>query len=174
MKQLKLESLNRISKEEFKSTQKKSVVILLENIRSAYNIGSIFRNADAFLIEKIILCGFCATPPHKEIQKTALGAQDNVDWIYYKEPKQAIEAYKKLGYQILAIEQTTKSITLDKFLIKKNENYLLVFGNEVNGISQEMLDLCKNSIEIPQSGAKHSLNVSVCAGIVLWEFYKKL
>lgn len=170
MKQLKLDQLGRISKETFKLAKKKPLVILLDNIRSAYNIGSIFRNADAFLSQKILLCGISAFPPHKEIQKTALGAQEVVDWKYYKTTQEAIVEYKELGYEIIAIEQTDTSISLDQFQIEKQKKYLLIFGHEVNGISHEILRLCDKAIEIPQGGTKHSLNVSVCAGIVLWEF----
>jgi len=173
VKKLKLEELNRIDVEEFKKTEKISVVVVLDNIRSMHNVGAAFRSADAFVMEKIVLCGITPQPPHREINKSAIGATESVDWEYKKEIKNALEDLKNEGYQIVAIEQTTESISLNKFDIKKGK-YAVILGNEVEGVSEEALPFCDFFIEIPQSGTKHSLNVSVCAGIVMWEFYKNL
>jgi 23S rRNA (guanosine2251-2'-O)-methyltransferase len=166
--------LNRKSLEEFKASDKTPIIVVLDNIRSLNNIGSIFRTADAFLLEAVYLCGICATPPHKEIHKTALGAEDTVQWRYFKETSEAIILLKKEGYALVAVEQTENSISLEKFQIKQNQKYALVFGNEVKGIQQEIVNNCDNSVEIPQFGTKHSFNVSVSAGIVLWEWHRKI
>ncbi len=174
MRKLKLEELGRISVEEFKETDKIPVVVVLDNIRSMYNIGSVFRTSDAFLIEKIYLCGITATPPHKEIRKTALGATESVDWEYVKEISELIGDLKNEGFKILSIEQTEGSKNLSEFELNSNEKYAVVFGNEVEGVQQEVINQSDFCIEIPQDGTKHSLNVSVCAGIVLWEFFEEL
>lgn len=174
MRKLKLEELGRISVEEFKETEKIPVVVILDNIRSMYNIGSVFRTADAFLIEKIYLCGITATPPHKEIRKTALGATESVEWEYVKEISELIQDLKKQNYQILSIEQTEGSKDLSEIELNSNDKFALIFGNEVEGVQQEVINQSDSSIEIPQGGTKHSLNVSVCAGIILWEMFKKL
>jgi len=174
VKKLKLEELGRISVDEFQSAEKIPVCILLDNVRSLHNVGSAFRTADAFKVEKIILCGITGTPPHREIQKTALGATESVHWAYEKNVAAAVEQLKKEDYQIIIIEQTTASLALNQFESEKKKKYCLVFGNEVNGISEEIISLADLAIEIPQEGTKHSLNVSVCIGIVLWEFYRKL
>jgi 23S rRNA (guanosine2251-2'-O)-methyltransferase len=174
VKKLKLEELGRISVDEFQSVEKIPVCILLDNVRSLHNVGSAFRTADAFKVEKIILCGITGTPPHREIQKTALGATDSVQWVYENNGIQAIEQLIKEDYQIIIIEQTTTSVPLNQFQTEKKKKYCLVFGNEVNGVSEEIISLADLAIEIPQEGTKHSLNVSVCIGIVLWEFYRKL
>lgn len=173
MKKLKLEELGRISVEEFKETDKIPVVVVLDNIRSMYNIGSVFRTADAFLIEKIYLCGITATPPNKEIRKTALGATDSIDWEYVKETSELILRLKSDGFKILSVEQTEGSKNLSGFELDPNEKYAVIFGNEVDGVQQKVINQSDLCLEIPQSGTKHSLNVSVCAGIVLWEFYKE-
>ena len=174
IRKLSTDELNRKSIEEFKTSTKTPIVVVLDNVRSLNNIGSIFRTADAFLIEAIYLCGICATPPHKEIHKTALGAEDSVQWKYFKQTQEAVSVLKDEGFTLVAVEQTTYSISLEKFSIKLGEKYALVFGNEVKGIQQEVVDLCEKSVEIPQFGTKHSFNVSVSAGIVLWEWYKIL
>lgn len=174
MRKLKLEELGRISVEEFKEANKIPVVVILDNIRSMYNIGSVFRTADAFLIEKIYLCGITGTPPHKEIRKTALGATESVDWDYVKDISELIGRLKVEGWQIFSIEQTEGSKNLSEVELNSNEKYAIIFGNEVEGVQQEVINQSDLCIEIPQGGTKHSLNVSVCAGIVLWEFFRKM
>ncbi len=173
-KKLKLEELGRIDVETFKQTEKIPLVVVLDNVRSMHNVGAVFRTADAFLVEKIILCGITPQPPHREIHKAALGATESVDWIYEKDISTALENLKKENFKILGIEQTTDSQIITDFVIKKNEKYALVLGNEVDGLSDEALSLYDTFLEIPQLGTKHSLNVSVCGGIVMWEFFKSL
>lgn len=174
MKKLKLEELGRISIEEFKEAAKIPVCILLDNVRSLHNVGSSFRTADAFRIEKIYLTGITGTPPHREIHKTALGSTDSVAWKYFENPAGAVRQLKEEGYQIVIIEQTTESLPLQKFLPEEGKKYCLVFGNEVHGVSEPVIELADVAIEIPQSGTKHSLNISVCLGIVVWEVFCKL
>jgi tRNA G18 (ribose-2'-O)-methylase SpoU len=174
MRKLKNSELNRLTVDEFKNTEKIPVVVVLDNIRSLNNVGSVFRTSDAFRIEKIILCGFTATPPHKEIHKTALGAEDSVDWEYIENTEDAVTRLKEEGYTVCSIEQVENSIMLPDFRIEKEKRYALVFGNEVKGVKQSVVNLSDHSIEIPQEGTKHSLNISVSAGIVLWDFYKNL
>lgn len=174
MKKLKIEELGRISIDEFKGADKLPVCLVLDNIRSLHNVGSAFRTADGFRLEKIFLTGITGTPPHREIQKTALGATESVEWVYIEKPVDAVSALKAEGYKILIIEQTTASISLQTFTPSPSEKYALIFGNEVNGVSEEMIPFGDLAIEIPQSGTKHSLNVSVCMGIVLWEMFRKL
>jgi 23S rRNA (guanosine2251-2'-O)-methyltransferase len=174
MKKLKLEELGRISVEEFKEVEKLPVCIVLDNVRSLHNVGSAFRSADAFRIEKIYLTGITGTPPNREIHKTALGATDSVDWEYVDDSTEAIRQIKNEGYRIVAIEQTTESTPLQSFRLEKNQRICLVFGNEVNGVREEIIELADQALEIPQTGTKHSLNVSVCLGIVIWEVYKHL
>lgn len=171
---LKLEELERIDVETFKKTQKIPLVIVLDNIRSMHNVGAIFRTADAFLVEKIILCGITPQPPHREIHKAALGATESVDWIYEKDTTTAINDLKTAGCQIIAIEQTTQSVMLPDFKIEKSQKYAVILGNEVDGVSDDSLPYCDVFLEIPQLGTKHSLNVSVCGGIVIWDFFKGL
>lgn len=173
-RKLSTDELNRKTIEEFKASSKTPIVVVLDNVRSLNNIGSIFRTGDAFLIETVLLCGICATPPHKEIHKTALGAEDSVHWQYFSETQEAILSLKNDGYTLVAVEQTANSISLEHFPIDKQKKYALIFGNEVKGIQQEVVNHCDQSVEIPQFGTKHSFNVSVSAGIVLWEWYKKL
>lgn len=173
-KKLKLEELGRIDIDTFKQVEKTPLVIILDNVRSMHNVGAVFRTADAFLIEKIVLCGITPQPPHREIHKAALGATESVDWGYAENITEAIENLKKEQYKIIAIEQTTDSQDITKFTIDKNQKYALILGNEVDGISDEALPLCDCFLEIPQLGTKHSLNVSVCGGIVMWEFFKEL
>ncbi|HRN42918.1 MAG TPA: RNA methyltransferase [Vicingus sp.] len=172
-KKLQNDELNRISAEEMKSVEKNPVTIVLDNIRSLNNIGSVFRTADAFLMEQIYLCGITATPPHRDIQKTALGATETVNWKHFSTTLEAIEQLKLQGYKIAAIEQTENSTFLNKFNINKNEKWALVFGNEVSGVDQEVINCCDVVVEIPQFGSKHSLNISVSAGVVLWEMLKQ-
>jgi 23S rRNA (guanosine2251-2'-O)-methyltransferase len=174
MKKLKLEELGRISVNEFKEAAKIPVCILLDNVRSLHNVGSAFRTADAFRIEKIYLTGITGTPPHREIQKTALGATDSVEWEHSESPVNVIQHLITQDYKIVIIEQTTKSVPLQEFMPEKNHKFCLVFGNEVDGVSEEVIQLADHAIEIPQSGTKHSLNISVCLGIVVWEFFKKI
>ncbi len=168
---LKNEELNRLSVSEFKDAQKQPVIIVLDNVRSLNNVGSAFRTADAFLIEEIILCGVTGTPPNKEIEKTALGATSTVKWTYFKTTLEAIDQLNKKSYSCYAVEQATKSIALNDFK-NTSEKLALVFGNEVYGVEQDVIDACKGVIEIPQLGTKHSLNISVSIGIVLWEILK--
>ena len=169
MRKLSMDELNRKSVDEFKDAKKIPVVVILENIRSAYNVGSVFRTADAFLIEFIFITGYTAKPPHKEITKTALGAHDSVDWKYFETTKEAIEELKKNEYKIFAVEQVTDSISLENISRFALDKIAFIFGNEVSGVDQEIISLCDGSVEIPQFGMKHSLNISVAAGIVLWE-----
>lgn len=174
MKKLKLEELGRISVDEFKEAEKLPVTLVLDNVRSLHNVGSAFRTADAFRIEKIILTGITGTPPHREIQKSALGATESVAWEYIEHTCDAITQLKTSGYEIVIIEQTTASKSIHTFQPVTGRKYCLVFGNEVEGVSDAVLALADEALEIPQSGTKHSLNVSVCLGIVTWEFFKKL
>ncbi len=174
MKKLKLEELGRISVDQFKELEKIPVTILLDNVRSLHNVGSAFRTADAFRIEKIYLTGITGTPPHREIQKTALGATESVAWDYAESTSAAIHQLKQAGYVIVLIEQTSESKPLQSFSIEQGKKYCLVFGNEVNGVSEEAIELGDVALEIPQSGTKHSLNISVCVGIVAWEFFKEI
>ncbi len=173
MRKLKNSELNRISIEEFKEQEKTPVIIVLDNIRSQNNTGSIFRTADAFLLEGIYLCGITATPPHREIHKTALGATDSVNWKYFKETTDAIKFLKQKKYRIYAVEQAHESILLNNFRPTKDEKIAIIFGNEVNGIDEEVMNMVDACIEIPQYGTKHSLNVSVSAGIVIWDVFMK-
>lgn len=174
MKKLKLEELGRISIESFKESSKIPVTILLDNVRSLHNVGSAFRTADSFRVDKIFLTGITGTPPHREIHKTALGATDSVTWEYYENPASLVTHLKKEGYKIIIIEQTSESLPLHTFEPSKQEKYCLVFGNEVNGVSEDVLAQGDVALEIPQEGTKHSLNISVCVGIVVWEMFKKI
>ena len=170
MRKLSMEELNRKSAEEFRLSDKLPLIVILENVRSAYNVGSVFRTADAFLLEGIYICGYTAYPPHKEIKKTALGADDTVHWKHFKKAGEAIEALRSEGYKIFAVEQAENSIHLNRF--SSNEKLALVFGNEVTGVEQSTIAICDGCIEIPQLGMKHSLNISVAVGIVLWELVR--
>ncbi|KUG13232.1 RNA methyltransferase [Elizabethkingia miricola] len=174
VEKLKLEELGRVDIETFKQSEKIPVIVLLDSIRSMNNVGAVFRTADAFIIEKVVLCGITPQPPHREIHKAALGATESVDWYYEKDVTEALQKLKSEGYKILAIEQTTGSIALNEQVISKDKKYVVIMGNEVDGVSDEALALCDGFIEIPQLGTKHSLNVSVCAGIIMWEFFKHL
>jgi tRNA G18 (ribose-2'-O)-methylase SpoU len=174
MKKLKLEELDRITVEEFKVAEKLPVSVLLDNVRSLHNVGSAFRVADAFRLDKIYLTGITGAPPHREIHKTALGATESVAWEYGEDPADIVRKLKEQGYCIAIIEQTDKSRPLQAFYPTKGSKYCLVFGNEVNGVSQEVIKLADLALEIPQAGTKHSLNISVCVGIVAWEMFRKI
>ncbi|MEP6682364.1 MAG: RNA methyltransferase [Parafilimonas sp.] len=168
MRKLSMDELNRKTVEEFKQAEKNKVIVLLDNIRSAYNVGSIFRTADAFLIECIFICGYTPPPTHRSVHKTALGAAETVDWMQFENIIDAINQLKQNNYSVYAIEQAEQSIKLDKFASSSNQKIAVVFGNEVTGVQNEAMQVCDGCIEIPQQGMKHSLNVSVAAGIVLW------
>ena len=170
MKKLQLDELKRISPEEFKDKVKFPIVVVLDNIRSALNVGSVFRSCDAFNVEMVYLCGITACPPNKEINKTAIGASDTVTWEYFKDINPLVKQLKEDGYHLCAIEQTDVSSPLQSFEVKVDEKYALILGNEVDGVNEDILTSMDHAIEIPQFGTKHSLNVSVCAGIVLWHF----
>ncbi len=174
MKKLANEELNRISKEEFAAAEKTPIIIILDDIRSLHNIGSVFRTCDAFLIEKIYLCGITAIPPNKEIHKTALGATETVSWEYAKDVLEVIEKLKAEKVKIYSIEQVENSIMLNDFQPENDVKYALIFGNEVKGVQQEAINLSDGVIEIPQLGSKHSLNISVSAGIVIWDLFQKM
>ncbi|POS01484.1 RNA methyltransferase [Flavobacterium croceum] len=174
MRKLSNNELERKSIEDFKISEKTPLTIILDDIRSLHNIGSVFRTSDAFLLEKIYLCGITATPPHKEIHKTALGATETVAWEYQKNVLEVITSLKNNGYKVYAVEQVEQSILLQNFEPLDTDKYALVFGNEVFGVSQEAIKLCDGSIEIPQLGTKHSLNISVSTGIVIWDIFKKM
>jgi 23S rRNA (guanosine2251-2'-O)-methyltransferase len=174
MRKLLNKELERKTIEQFRKSEKSPFIIVLDNVRSQSNVGSIFRTADAFLTEAIYLCGITATPPHREIQKTALGATESVAWKYFPDTLDALKELKENNYKILGIEQTEGSLELQKMIIEKNEKYALVFGHEVNGVDQNVLDLCDQCVEIPQFGTKHSFNIAISTGIVLWELNKKL
>lgn len=173
-RKLKNSELIRKSPEEFKAAEKTPIIVILDNVRSLNNIGSIFRTADAFLIEKIYLCGITATPPHKDIQKTALGATDTVDWEYAENVMEVVEKMQKNKIQVYAVEQAQKASMLDEFTPQKSEKYALVFGNEVKGVQQKVVSASDGVLEIPQLGSKHSLNISVSAGVVLWDLFSKI
>jgi len=173
MRKLKLSELNRISVEEFKQSSKTPIIIVLDNVRSLHNIGSVFRTADAFRIESLYLCGITGTPPNKEIHKTALGATESVSWKYFEKTKEAISFLNENNYLVYAIEQTEGSVKLNDFVVTSDKKIALVFGNEVNGIDDEVILMTNGCIEIPQIGTKHSLNISVSVGIVIWELFQK-
>lgn len=166
--------MNRISPEEFKQSEKTPLVVVLDNVRSLHNVGSVFRTGDAFLIEAVYLCGITSTPPQAEIHKTALGAEDSVNWKYFEDTHDALNELKAAGYSVFAIEQAEGSTMLSDFNTQSGIKYAVVLGNEVKGVQQSVVDACDGCIEIPQFGTKHSLNVSVTAGIVIWEFFRKI
>ncbi len=173
MRKLSMEELGRKTIEEFKKSEKVPVIVVLENIRSAYNVGSVFRTSDAFLIEAIYIIGYSAKPPHKEIKKTALGAEETVSWKYFKTTGEAIEELKNEGYKVFAIEQAAESLHLQQLDLNETEKMAVIFGNEVTGVEQSTIHLCDGCIEIPQLGMKHSLNIATAAGVVLWELVRK-
>lgn len=174
MRKLANEELNRLDIEGFKNAKKTPIILVLDNIRSLNNIGSVFRTADAFLIKKIYLCGITAKPPHKDIRKTALGATESIDWAYVEHTLDVLKKLKLEGVHVISVEQADKAIALNNFKVKSTETYALVFGNEVKGVSQEVVSASDSVVEIPQFGTKHSLNISVSAGIVTWHFWEKL
>ena len=174
MRKLRNEELNRLDVEAFKEAKKTPLVIILDNIRSLNNIGSVFRTADAFLVDKIYLCGITATPPHKDIRKTALGATESVSWEYCESTLELVSRLKDGGYQVLSVEQAENAKLLNGFSVDDKAKYALVFGNEVKGVDQEVVDMSDDVLEIPQYGTKHSLNISVSAGIVIWDFWSKI
>jgi len=174
MRKLKLDELNRVTVAEFKAGEKLPVVVVLDNVRSMHNIGSIFRTADGFAVEKICLCGITAQPPHREIEKTALGATQSISWEYDASPLDAVKKLRADGYRIVAVEQAENSTMLQDFKVTPGEKYALIFGNEVNGVSEEVMGEIDECIEIPQFGTKHSFNIVVSAGIVLWDLFSKM
>ena len=174
MRKLKNSELDRLSVDEYKEIVKTPITVVLDNIRSCNNIGSVFRTSDALLIEKVILCGITATPPNKDIHKTALDAEKSVPWEYFEETENVVQRLKESGYRVFAVEQVENSISLPDFAPEKDQKLALVFGNEVKGVQQSVIDLCDGAIEIPQYGTKHSFNISVSAGIVLWDLVYKL
>jgi tRNA G18 (ribose-2'-O)-methylase SpoU len=174
MRKLDNEELPRLTVDDFKQADKMPIVVVLDNVRSCNNVGSVFRTSDAMLVRKICLCGITATPPDKEIHKTALGAENTIDWEYYKETNETVELLRKDGYTIIAIEQVEGSISLCDYLPVPDEKLALIFGNEVKGVQQDIVNLCDKTIEIPQFGTKHSFNIAVSAGIVLWDLFNKL
>ncbi|MGQ1889062.1 RNA methyltransferase [Thermophagus sp. OGC60D27] len=174
MRKLKLHELGRITVDQFKEAPKTPIVVVLDNVRSLHNVGSIFRTSDAFRLHAIYLCGITSTPPHKEIHKTALGAEDAVSWRYFDKTTEAVELLKKEGFLLIGVEQVEGSVSLPDFTPVKGEKYAVVFGNEVKGVDQKVIDQCDLCLEIPQYGTKHSFNVSVSAGIVLWELAGKM
>ena len=173
MRKLKNEELNRKSVKGFRISKKMPLIIVLDNVRSLNNIGSVFRTADAFLIEKVYLCGITASPPHKDIHKTALGATENVLWEYVHSTADIVQKLQSEGVSVWPIEQTEDSTSLDIFQPEPNKSYAFVLGNEVRGVSQEVIDICNKALEIPQFGTKHSLNISVATGLVIWDFFIK-
>lgn len=172
MQKLSMEQLNRKTVAEFKRSTKTPVIAVIENVRSAYNVGSLFRTADAFLLESIYITGYTAKPPHKEIKKTALGAEDTVDWKYFSNATEAIALLKESGYTVYAVEQVQNSFSLEKVNFQSTEKIAVIFGNEVTGVEQETILQCDGCIEIPQLGMKHSLNIATAAGVVLWEIIR--
>lgn len=174
MRKLKVTELNRLTPEAFKESRKIPLVVVLDHVRSLNNVGSVFRTSDAFRVEAIYLCGITACPPHAEIHKTALGAEETIDWKYFNDTLEAVENLKQTGYTVCAIEQAEGSVMLDNLLLDKNKKYAVILGNEVKGVQQTVVDRCDMCIEIPQYGTKHSLNVSVTAGIVIWDFFQQL
>lgn len=174
MKKLKITEMNRLSAEEFKEETKTPLVVILDNVRSLHNVGSVFRTADAFLVEAVYLCGITCTPPHAEIHKTALGAENTVEWKYFEDTHLAVNELKAKGYSVMAIEQAAGSTLLPNLQLDKTRKYAVILGNEVKGVQQSVVDVCDGCIEIPQFGTKHSLNVSVTGGIIIWEMFKKM
>ena len=174
MRKLKVTELNRLTPEAFKASDKIPLIVVLDHVRSLNNVGSVFRTADAFRVEAIYLCGITARPPHAEIHKTALGAEEKVDWAYFNDTPEAVEKLRASGYTVCAVEQAEGSVMLDKLLLDKTKKYAIIMGNEVKGVQQNVVDSCDLCVEIPQYGTKHSLNVAVTTGIVIWDFFKQL
>lgn len=174
MRKLKVTEMGRLSVEEYHAAEKTQLVVVLDHVRSLYNVGSVLRTADAFRLAGVCLCGITAVPPHPEIHKTALGAEDSVDWRYFKDTLDAVKWLKEAGYEVLAVEQCEGSTMLNNFQVELGKRYAVVLGNEVKGVQQAVVDECNGCLEIPQYGTKHSMNVSVTAGIVIWELFKQL
>ncbi len=174
MRKLKLDELNRVDVATFRRQEKLPVTVVLDSVRSMHNIGSVFRTSDGFAVEQIFLCGITAQPPHREIEKTALGATQSISWVYFSTIKEALQKLQEDNHQIIAVEQAENSISLNKFQPENDKKYALIFGNEVNGVSEEAMQMIDACIEIPQFGTKHSFNIVVSAGIVLWDFFAKL
>ena len=174
MRKLKVTEMGRLSVEEYHAAEKTQLVVVLDHVRSLYNVGSVLRTADAFRLAGVCLCGITAVPPHPEIHKTALGAEDSVDWRYFKDTLDAVKWLKQAGYEVLAVEQCEGSTMLNNFQVERGKRYAVVLGNEVKGVQQAVVDECNGCLEIPQYGTKHSMNVSVTAGIVIWELFKQL
>ena len=174
MRKLKVTEMGRLSVEEYHAAEKTQLVVVLDHVRSLYNVGSVLRTADAFRLAGVCLCGITAVPPHPEIHKTALGAEDSVDWRYFKDTLDAIKWLKQAGFEVLAVEQCEGSTMLNNFQVEHGKRYAVVLGNEVKGVQQAVVDECNGCLEIPQYGTKHSMNVSVTAGIVIWELFKQL
>lgn len=166
--------LGRMSAEEYKKTPKSGLAVVLDNVRSAHNVGSAFRSCDAFKVDRLYLCGICATPPSAEIHKSAIGAEFSVDWVHHQDTMDAVKELKSQGYTIISVEQTVNAVSLDAFSPSPDKKYAVIFGNEVSGVSQEVVDASDFALEIPQYGTKHSLNVSVSVGIVLWALHRKI
>ena len=173
MRKLKVTEMGRLSLAEYKASEKQPIVVVLDHVRSLYNVGSVFRSSDAFCIEGVVLCGITARPPHPEIHKTALGAEESVEWKYFERTEDALTWLRQQGYTVIAIEQCEGSTMLQNFQREPGKKYAVVLGNEVKGVQQQVVDLCDGCLEIPQYGTKHSLNVSVAAGIILWHLSKK-
>ena len=174
MRKLDVEELGRISADEFKSVEKMPLVVVLDNVRSLHNVGAVFRTSDAFLVESIYLCGITSTPPNAEIHKTALGAEFSVDWKYFENTQDAIRLLHEEGYYVYSVEQVEGSVSLPDLKLERDKKYAIVMGNEVKGVLQEVVDMSDACIELPQYGTKHSLNVSVTTGIVIWDFFKQI
>ena len=174
MRKLRITEMNRLTVEQYREAEKLPLVVVLDDVRSMYNVGSVFRTCDAFRVERICLCGITSTPPHPEIHKTALGAEDSVEWQYYESAEEAVEALQNEGYTVLAVEQCEGSTLLPSFAAERGRKYAVVLGNEVKGVHQEVIDASDGCLEIPQLGTKHSMNVSVTAGIIIYEFAKAL
>jgi len=174
MKKLTTEEMHRLTVEEFRESAKLPLTVVLDNVRSQNNIGSVFRTADAFRVEHIALCGICSTPPHREIHKTALGAEESVEWSYHEETVECVRALKERGYKVYAVEIAHESLRVDDLEAVALEKVAIGFGNEGEGVQEEVMELCDGALEIPQEGTKHSLNVSCAAAIVMWEMYKQL
>ena len=174
MRKLKVTELNRLTTEAFKACEKIPLIVVLDHVRSLNNVGSVFRTADAFRVEAIYLCGITACPPNAEIHKTALGAEDSMNWQYFNNTQEAVEKLHEAGYIVCAVEQAEGSVMLEKLQLDKQKKYAIIMGNEVKGVQQEVVDRCDLCVEIPQYGTKHSLNVSVTTGIVIWDFFKQL
>lgn len=174
MRKLSMDELNRVTAEEFKNQEKTPLVVVMDNVRSMYNVGSIFRTCDGFAVEELLLCGITACPPHKEIAKTALGSTESVNWRHFDETTAAIAELKERGFKVYAVEQVDTSVALQDFAPQKGEKIAIVLGNEVFGVDDDALALCDGALEIPQAGTKHSFNVSIAGGIAIWEIFKKI